>query len=262
MNKSFKRFLQRNISSKLFQPFFEKLHLLSLAGMNYGNGDFLNSGELNTLKYIKKKLNGSGSLKLFDVGANIGNYSIELANCFADAQIHSFEPSQKTFEHLVRTTSGISSIKPNNIGFGDSETTLRLFSEREGSRLASVYHRNMDHLGISLSNIEEIKLSTIDNYCAANNIGRINLLKLDVEGNELNALKGAQNMLDQGNIDFIQFEMGGANIDSRTYFQDFYYLLKDKFRIYRILSDGLVEIKGYKETYEIFITINYLAERR
>ena len=50
----------------------------------------------------------------------------------------------------------------------------------------------------------------------------IDLLKLDVEGNELLALKGLSDSIEY--IKIIQFEFGGSNIDSRTYFQDFYYL--------------------------------------
>ena len=108
---------------------------------------------------------------------------------------------------------------------------------------------------------EEIKIKTIDSYCDEHAIKTINLLKLDIEGHELDALKGAKRMLSSGAIDFIQFEFGGCNIDSRTYFQDFYYLLKDDFRFFRILKDGLFPIKSYKEEYEVFITTNFLAEK-
>lgn len=69
-------------------------------------------------------------------------------------------------------------------------------------------------------------------------------------------------MICNNKIEVIQFEFGGCNIDSRTYFQDFYYLLKDNYKIYRILKNGLIEIKSYKEIYEIFITINYLAIKK
>ena len=69
-------------------------------------------------------------------------------------------------------------------------------------------------------------------------------------------------MLENHKVDFIQFEFGGRNIDSRTYFQDFYYLLKEDYYIYRIVKDGLYKIERYKEMYEAFITTNYLAERK
>ena len=83
---------------------------------------------------------------------------------------------------------------------------------------------------------------------------------MDIEGHELSALKGAKEMLEGKKIRFIQFEFGGTNVDSRTYFQDFWYLLSKNYTIYRIVKDGLHLIPKYKETQEIFTTINYLAE--
>lgn len=68
-------------------------------------------------------------------------------------------------------------------------------------------------------------------------------------------------MIDSGNIDFIQFEFGGCNIDSRTYFQDFYYFLKDNYDIYRIVKNGLRKIDRYSETCEVFLNSNYIAEK-
>lgn len=84
-------------------------------------------------------------------------------------------------------------------------------------------------------------------------------MKLDVEGHELAVLKGGKQMLDDGKIHVIQFEFGGCNIDSRTYFQDFFYLLSPGFRIYRIVKDGLFPIEEYSEDLEVFKTTNYLC---
>ncbi len=106
---------------------------------------------------------------------------------------------------------------------------------------------------------EQVRLTTIDIFCKEQGIEKIDFLKLDIEGNEINALEGAKTMLEKDSIKFIQFEFGGCNIDSRTYFQDFYYLLKDRYKIYRILRNNLYEIENYNELKEIFITTNYLA---
>lgn len=261
MNTNFKRFLQRSLPKKSLQTFYEKIYLFALAGMNYGNGNFETSGELRILGHLRQRFSNIDSIVIFDVGGNIGNYASRLALFFNNSTVHSFEPSKKTFEEFKKNTLGHQNVVANNFGFGDAPSTLQLFSDKEASGLASVYHRNLDHLGIQMTNSEEIRIETIDNYCKSNNIQRIHFLKLDVEGHELKALKGAEIMLKNRQIDFIQFEFGGSNIDSRTYFQDFFYLLKDSFRIYRIVGDGLVEIKQYKEMYEIFITVNFLAER-
>ena len=257
MNKKMEKILRRYLGFKRMQKIYVALFRFSLVGMNYGNtGNFKESGELNVLKYIKANFKKSEPITVFDVGGNVGNYSKSLANFFENnATIHAFEL-------FLENTSRVPNIIPNNFGFGDVEKTLLLYTNSSGSGLASVYHRNLEHYDISMDMQEEIKIATIDSYCKINNVDRIHFLKLDIEGNELNALKGAGEMMKDNRIDFIQFEFGGCNIDSRTYFQDFFYLLKDKYRVYRILKDGLFEIEQYKELFEIFLTVNYLAERK
>lgn len=246
------------------QPTWNAIFQLALAKMNYGTGGtFVQTGELFALQYVSKKLEKEQSLVLFDVGANVGTYSKLLFDVFGrKAKIYSFEPSEKTYELFLETTKNIDTVIPNNFGFSDKEYCESLFTNVAGSGLASVYKRRLDHFEIVLDEVEEIRLSTVDTYCAENGISRIHFLKLDVEGHEVNVLNGAGKMIDNKRIDFIQFEFGGCNIDSRTYFQDFFYLLKNNYIIYRILKDGLHEIVSYKETDEIFITTNYLAVKK
>ncbi len=248
---------------KRFQKIFELIFKISLKGLNYKSRNFEKNGELNVLKYIKEKFGDEESLIIFDVGGNVGNYSKSLSSFFSEkATIHSFEPSKKTYQIFLKTTKNIKNIIPNNFGLSDSVQNQLLYTNFDGSGLASIYQRNLEHIGISMEKSEEIELSTIDNYCEINNLQRIHFLKLDIEGHELKALNGAKKMISEKKVDFIQFEFGGCNIDSRTYFQDFYLLLTDNYKIYRILRNGLFEIVKYKETYEIFTTINYLAIKK
>ena len=240
------------------------LYKVSLKQMNYGNnGDFDRTGELNILKYMDREFGKELPITIFDVGANVGDYAQVLVNYFGSrATIHSFEPSAKTYELFIKSTRAIPNIIPNQFGLSDSENTQLLFTNHEGSVWASVYKRNLDRYGMSLDQSEEIKLSTIDIYCRVNKIERIHFLKLDIEGHELSALRGAQQMIMDRKIDLIQFEFSSGNIDSRTYLQDFYQLLYSEYRIFRILQDGLHDMKEYQESYEIFVTTNYLAIKR
>ncbi len=246
-----------------YQLFFEKLHKIALRGMNYGRGDDISySGE----RFIIQKVLGPLREKtiIFDVGANVGNYSRLVVECLGDAniEIFSFEPSKATYRLLKKNTADISCIHTFNTGLGSSSRKETLYSDKNGSVLASIYDRRLGHHGIQYIQSETVSIVSLDGFCEEHSIDRIRLLKIDTEGNELDVLMGASGMRDQGRIDFIQFEFGGCNIDSRTFFQDFHYLLNDKFKIFRILADGLEEIENYNERHEIFLTTNYLAARR
>jgi hypothetical protein len=97
-------------------------------------------------------------------------------------------------------------------------------------------------------------------FCKENNIDDLDLLKLDIEGHEYEALKGAENMFKNDKVLLCQFEFGGCNIDSRCFFQDFFYFFTQcNMIICRICPDKLVAVQGYNELYEHFRTTNYLT---
>jgi hypothetical protein len=71
-------------------------------------------------------------------------------------------------------------------------------------------------------------------------------------------------MLRERRIDRILFEFGGCNIDSRSYFQDFYYFLRNFgfTQLFRLAPSGyLVPIPKYREIDEQFRTTNFVAIR-
>jgi FkbM family methyltransferase len=261
LKKVIKIFLGR----KGLQPFFEWLHKAALKGMNIGLGsDFSTSGEEWVLGYIKSKMEKKSEIIIFDVGANIGEYTKQIKNIFDNLtfKIYSFEPSKTTYDKLKQNIGEQQNIYIYNLGFNDKDTTTTLYSNKSSSGIASIYQRNLQHLDTKLDQMDTIELTTVDNFSAKYLISHINFLKIDVEGNELKVLQGAKDMINAGNIDFIQFEFGGTAIDAHIYFQDFFYLLKDKYNIYRILRNGLRPIYQYSELQENFITTNFFAERK
>ena len=247
---------------KKYQPLFEGMLKMALKGMNIGSGqNFNTSGEFAALKYVKNKIKIDENTIIFDVGAHTGNYTILLAEIFGELPlIYSFEPSNITFKKLKTNTKHIYNIALHNIGFGEDNKKIIMYSNKPESGLASVFKRRLDHFRKEMNIEEEIVVKKIDSFCMENDIKQINFLKLDVEGNEYNALKGAINLIKNHKLQFTQFEFGGTNIDSKIFFQDFFYLLQNDYTIYRILNDGLQKIENYSELNEIFITTNYLAE--
>lgn len=65
-------------------------------------------------------------------------------------------------------------------------------------------------------------------------------------------------MLKYSKIKAIQIEFGGCQIDARVFFRDYWNLLNEQYYVYRIVSNGLIEIRKYEEILEIYITCNYL----
>lgn len=218
--------------------------------------DHKKNGELLALNYIKNKTDGY--LEVFDVGANNGDYSYLLREIFPNAKIHAFEPLKKVFDKLL-IISDKAQINAHNFGFSNENKSQTIYFN-SNSLLSSLHDRDLRHVNMAFSQSEIVQLKTIDSFCAENNIKKIDFLKLDIEGHELRALNGAKNLIDNGNIRFIQFEFGGCDIDAKVYFRDFYYFFKDKYHIYRIHPNGLTLINKYSEYLEQFTTTNYLVE--
>ena len=196
---------------------------------------------------------------IFDVGANLGGWTIAANKLWPQAEIHAFEPSPGVLAHLRAATAHLP-VKCVACGLSDETRSSVLYRVPGHPALSSVHQRDLGAHGLSMSLSEEILLRTIDDYCGENGVEYIDFLKIDAEGHDLSVLRGAKAMLAAGSIQTIQFEFGGANIDSRTYLRDFVALLTPRYRISRIVAGGLESLQ-YSEREEIFVTANFLAER-
>lgn len=256
----FRKLINYTAGKYKFHKYYSIIHEATLRGMNYGNWDCKVNGEFDVIKQIAASYSHESSETiLFDIGGNIGDYAIELSKAFGDnSKIYSFEPVSKTYTELVSNVKSIPNITPINIGFSDKEGELEIFKYSSDSGLSSVFKRDLSEIGAQLDEIEKIQLTTIDQFCKQNNIKEIYHLKIDVEGNEMNVLKGASNMINSGNIKSIQFEYGEAWIDARTYLKDAYELLQD-YSFYRVVKGGVFPLGKYDTRHEIFKTINIIA---
>ena len=225
-------------------------------GMGYGllADHPATSGERDVLEFLKSRMAGEAPV-IFDVGANVGLYAHEVVAAGLAERYYGFEPSTEAFEKLYDAVKqGV-----YGLGLSDIEGTRPLYTDAPGSGMASVYDRRLDHFGRELGVEERAEFRRLDNVCRDLGVARIDLLKIDVEGHELAVLRGAGYMLRTGAIRMIQWEMGGCNLDSRTTFQDFWYLLHERYDLYRVVSDGLAAIPEYREQDEVFVCSNFVA---
>ncbi|MGC8765416.1 MAG: FkbM family methyltransferase [Brevinematia bacterium] len=130
---------------------------------------------------------------------------------------------------------------------------------RTGSSLASIYSEVIETIHRSKAIEHTIDIITLDDVVKKNNIDKIDLLKIDTEGNELECLKGFENFIRQGKVNVIHFEFNEMNVISRVFFKDFWDFLPN-YNFYRMLPSGLLRIKEYEPTYcEIFAYQNIVC---
>jgi len=248
--------ISRIIRNKSFYPFWKFLNRLSLYGMNFGvaSGYADYSGELHIIKQLKNNMtNGI----IFDIGANVGDWSKFVIEEYQDIdyQLYMFEPSQSAYKKMVQNISSSDTIKQFKIGFGDKSEMIKIYFDDEAQGSAGAFIKDAKYS-------EDIRINTIDNFCQTNKIEKISFLKMDVQGYEYNILLGAKQMLESGNIRYIQFEFDEPNIENRIFFKDFWDLLHKDYKIYHSLYNGLVEIKEHHYSLENFNCMNYLAIKK
>lgn len=143
------------------------------------------SYEKNMVAFLAKKLQGG---VFFDVGANIGTFSLGL--CKIASHIHAFEALGNNIERLRKTVqeNGLDnvSIVHGAVSYYEGQE-VQLFSYTTGAH-SDVSCLNLDGRG---NVIETVKTVTIDNYVKRENIERVDVIKIDIEGSEPDALKGA-----------------------------------------------------------------------
>jgi FkbM family methyltransferase len=197
---------------------------------------------------------------LLDVGAHRGEYTCSFLKRFPRGRAICIEPVRAHFQALQESMTARKNIEMLQVAIADFEGQGIIHRDRQISGLASFSRRRLDHFAINMEISEEVVVTTLDNFVQRHRIPWIDLLKLDIEGYELSALAGATRMLEEGRIGVIQFEFGGANLDSRTNFQDFYYLMKKyEFDLYIINRYGLWPLACYDEMYEQYRTTNFAA---
>ena len=218
--------------NKYIRKFGFEIHGLGYL-QSLAKGDF-KSNELQILS----NLYGDEKLIIYDVGANIGLKVEEFLIAFPDSKIHAFEPIPDCFKGLEKKFSENDSVVLNNIGISN-EISVKQFNINAGIGTSSFLESkktglNSDNQVKTLQKVE-LPLTTLDYYAKMNSHFKINLLKLDIQGSELNALKGAEQLLKQKKIDFIfcetyfiqQYEAQPLFYDISNYLITLDYVLQD-----------------------------------
>ena len=198
---------------------------------------------------------------VFDVGANIGEFSIAMRKHIPQAVVFAFEPSPKTFQELNMAAKAFDFIALN-MGCGGQSGSRILYDRQDsgGGAHATLVENVIETLDKMASRKIPVEIITIDEFVKQRSIACIDLLKIDVEGAELEVLAGARDSIAGGKIAAVQFEFNEMNTISRTFMADFFAILPG-YSFFRIGLRSLIPLHRETSAFynEIFAYQNVLA---
>ena len=195
---------------------------------------------------------------VFDVGANIGDWTRYAHGLFPRAEIHAFEISPETTWILKQRIGTLDRVVINDCGMADRSGEIVVYCGKGGSVHSSI-------LGDFVPDVEVVancRVVSGDDYMRANAIGHVDILKIDVESADHLVLAGFRVAMQAGAIDVIQFEYGRGSIITHFLLYDFYKLLEGLGYVVGQLNPTDIEFKPYTIYMENWHPPNWVAVRR
>lgn len=175
------------------------------------------SKEPDTIEWIEKNYQGGDFI---DIGANVGIYSLFFLTLNNVNKVYAFEPSILSQEYLIKNININKfqkrvEVMPNILSNKNSMKYINIGTyEYAGSDLKT--EENYSDTGISYKTITN-KLDDIEKYFNAD-FSKVNMIKIDVDGNELEIIKGSKNVLSKPNIKNLLIECNDKNINEISKF--------------------------------------------
>lgn len=244
------------------------LYKLTLYGIGYNN--YLKNKTINgELKFILSYLKKKKPKYCLDIGANTGSYSNILLNN-TDAKVIAFEPQKNCNIQLKRIKKKFKKrFKFYNVTLGEQSKKIYFNYSKNKSELASAsnYLSKISYIDQKKFKRKLVKIHTLDNFfwkLLKKELGssRIDFIKIDTEGFELEILKGAKKIFKEFQPKLIQVELNWHHLFKGHNLWIIYEYLSQlsNYRVYKILpnSNKLIEIDPSKPEHNLFNYSNYI----
>ncbi len=126
---------------------------------------------------------------ILDIGAHVGESSMDFSIRHPEAKIIAFEPVKANFDRLLMNIRGFNSIQCINAAVGDEEGWASISLDRSNSQAHSLAWPSA-----AASDTEMVSVTTVDKFLERA-LDHCDFIKIDVEGYELRVLQGAKNIL-------------------------------------------------------------------
>jgi FkbM family methyltransferase len=231
----------------------KRLHTIGIFGSGHGTAGLgvERSGE----RHVVALLAGREDPVVLDVGAFEGEYALMVRRILGErVTIHCFEPNTAAFSRL----KGHGELIAHEVALAAEPGTRTLHWNPRLPMMASLQPDALRPVDLTATRETTVRAVTLDGFSAEQGIDRVDLLKIDVEGLELEVLRGAPRLLERRPV--VQFELGYANLTTGVFLRDFYDLLGDTHTFHRVAPKGLIPLGAYRLELEVFAwATNYVA---
>lgn len=223
---------------------------------NIANWELPLNGEDYVLSLLLGKLEGD----VFDAGANHGDWSVAALRHLRPGRIiHCFEILPDLRKILTETLmSSMARVKINGMGLGSAEKLESINFDPRMDTISSKYDLIYQNTN---SQVITVQITTGDLYVKRENVTNIALLKIDVEGMEMEVLSGFAESFARGVVQAVQFEHGPSHVLSGHTLRDFVLFFKGHdFVVYEMFPHRLIKL-NYDFSREVYDGKNFLAVR-
>jgi len=199
---------------------------------------------------------------VIDAGANIGSWTSFFLKHVAQrkGRIYALEPQPAAAARIRALNLPCCEVVELALGEHPGRATFHTGGPLDS--MGSLFDRHDSSVRGRTYDSFEVEVVRLDDFVQMHGIERIDFMKMDLEGAEYQALKGAADCLRSRRIRALAFEFGTSNVNARVFFRELYDLLADNgFAIFRATPAGrLLPLSAYTEDYECFArTTTYFA---
>lgn len=179
---------------------------------------------------------------IYDIGANVGTWTLLAKACFPQATIHAFEPLVMHHELFELAMHNITNITLHKIALGSSpgKLNMQVASFSDASSLLEIAEATQQMFGITKDREEKVTVVTLDDYVSTNGLPLPDLIKLDIQGYELKALRGAYKCLNHAKFLISELSFMELYKGQPLFYEMVDFLQKNNFHVYALGTNTLL----------------------